>query len=250
MRISRVPVCLECLAAVRPIDSHTCERCGAELFGVGIGPICPVCTIEEPAYRRAAAYGRYDDVLRKLIHLLKYDRVRPVASVLGRLLSRVVPELFPQPWPERVLVSPVPLHPRRRWHRGFNQSELIARELVRRCDVPGIALAPRSLLVRKRFTESQTGLSRDQRLANLRGAFSVPHPIKVANRNILLVDDVLTTGTTVGECARTLQRAGAASIYVVTVARALHRDSLSLPIRVEGNNRDENLAMGGAAVRT
>jgi len=218
------------------------------LLGIGGGPICPACVMEEPEYLRAAAYGRYDGVLRELIHLLKYDHVRPAATVLGRILARVVADLFPQPWPEHVLVTAVPLHARRRRQRGFNQSELIARELVRSCSRTGLALEP-ALLVRKRFTESQTGLSRDQRRANLRGAFGVPHPSRVANRNILLVDDVLTTGTTVGECSRMLRRAGAASIYVATVARALHRNSSQLA-SAEGNDRDENLAMGGATVGT
>jgi ComF family protein len=243
-----VPLCQQCLDSLRPIAGRRCEICSAELPGAGAETVCPGCVAEPPEYRRAAVFGRFDGALRDCVHLLKYDRVRPVAKVLGRLLAGLVHDLIPQPWPERVLVTAVPLHRRKRRQRGFNQSELIARQMVRSCGASALQLEP-SLLERKRYTESQTGLSRDQRRANVRGAFRVPQrtKAKVAGSHILLVDDVLTTGTTVGECARVLRRAGAEAVYVAAVARALHRES-SLTAWAQGNERDENLAMGGATL--
>jgi predicted amidophosphoribosyltransferase len=105
-----------------------------------------------------------------------------------------------------------------------------------------------SVLVRTRFTETQTGLTREQRQANIHGAFRAGH-CNVAGRDILLVDDVFTTGTTVSECARVLKRAGAASVYVATVARVVRTESIS-SAWTEGKQRDENLAMGSASGRS
>ena len=252
-QISRVPVCLACLDSVRTMDNRVCQVCGRELLQPDLpgefaeAARCPSCVHIEPEFRRAAAYGGYDGVLCELIHLLKYDRVRPVAGVLGRMLARVVSDVLAPEQPERVLVVPVPLHARKLRQRGFNQSELIARQALKSCSSIALQLDS-SVLVRTRFTETQTGLSREQRQANIHGAFRVEHPTNVAGRSILLVDDVLTTGTTVGESARVLKRAGADSVWVATVARVLRAES-SVPAWAEGKERDQNLAMGSATGR-
>jgi len=176
---------------------------------------------EHPWFERASAYGSYDGGLRELIHLLKYDRVRSASSVLGRMLAEAITDLRPHFDPATSLLIPVPLHSSKLRSRGFNQSELIAGAAVKgNRDLHAIGFQPR-LLQRVRPTESQTGLTREQRRANMRGAFSVTRPSDVHGRNVLLVDDVLTTGTTVGECARTLRRAGAAHVWVATVARVM-----------------------------
>ena len=245
-QISRIPVCKQCLDSVRTFDAPVCQVCGAELAAAAGERLCVVCQQSQPEFGRALACGRYDGTLRDLIHLLKYERVRPVAGVLGRMLAAVARDVIPPPAPDRVLVTAVPLHARKLRQRGFNQAELLARQMVRCCGGAPLVLEPK-LLKRTRFTESQTGLSGDQRRANLKGAFSVAHPTKVAERHVLLVDDVYTTGTTVGECARVLRRAGAVSVGVVTVARAMMRDA-SPPDWAEGIDRDENLAMGSASV--
>ncbi|MGC2194378.1 MAG: ComF family protein [Terriglobales bacterium] len=156
--------------------------------------------------------------------MLKYQQVRPAANVLGRMLAEVIAGLEPS-WAEsNVLVVPVPLFPAKLRRRGFNQAELIA--------CMALKLSPSreryslccEVLERSRDTQSQIGLTRHQRRQNLRGAFRIKNREKVSGREILLVDDVFTTGTTASECARVLRRAGAARVWVATVARTLKAD--------------------------
>jgi ComF family protein len=180
-----------------------------------------MCRQNEPAFTRASAYGSYDGGLRELIHLLKYGRVRPAAAVLGRMLAEVVADLGDTWGLLPPVVMPVPLHPARSRQRGFNQSELIARAMLK---LKPAALNVKLLcdvLVRQRMTESQTGLTPPQRRQNVHGAFQVARRDQVKGRDILLVDDVFTTGSTVSECARVLRRAGAERVFVATVARVL-----------------------------
>ena len=180
-----------------------------------------MCRRAAPPFRRAVSYGAYAGALRDLIHLLKYEQVRPAAAVLGSFLREALAKLE---LPASTLLVPVPLWTGKRRNRGFNQAEEIARALVRTLASGGTASTSIQLdttsLVRQRETVSQTGLTRHQRRANVRGAFAVVRPQAVAGRNILLMDDVMTTGTTAGECARMLLRAGAKQVFVATVARA------------------------------
>jgi ComF family protein len=185
------------------------------------GALCGVCQRLHPPFERAVAYGGYEGGLRDLIHLLKYQQVRPAAGVLGRMLAEVVAGLETMLPAGVVTVIPVPLHSRKQAQRGFNQSELIAREALKQLARPGRFQISTGVLVRKRETGSQIGLTRHQRRENLRGAFAVAESEQAAKRNILLVDDVLTTGTTASECARVLRRAGASRVWVATVARTL-----------------------------
>jgi ComF family protein len=167
---------------------------------------------------KAAAYGAYDDELRELIHLLKYERVESAAKALGGMLAEAIQKLGSMA--DGVLVVPVPLYRSKRRERGFNQAELIARTAVKRNAMSGLKLAT-DVLARTRPTVSQIGLTRPQRVENMRGAFRVVHPNKVVGSSVILVDDVLTTGTTASECARVLRKAGAEKIWVATVARTL-----------------------------
>jgi ComF family protein len=214
---------------MRPISGGVCSICGERIISPYAfasdqeEPRCGLCQHSEPPFAKAAAYGSYEGGLRELIHLLKYDHVRPASSVLGRMLAEVIEGLAPL-FKAEVLVVPVPLSPRKLRQRGFNQSEAIARAALKL--VRGDALVLRTTaLERRRETQSQTGLSRHQRQENVRGAFAVASPEQVAGREVLLVDDVFTTGTTVSECARILRRAGASNIYVATVARTLKADA-------------------------
>lgn len=230
--ISRLPVCPPCLAAMSPVHGLLCRRCGERLWRPqgeaqpGDDLLCPQCRRAAPPFARALAYGSYEGGLRELIHLLKYEQVRPAAGVLGRMLAEVLAHLAAGPDAFRsALLVPVPLHAEKLRQRGFNQAEEIARAALRLAPAaPGLELAA-GILRRSRATQSQTGLTRHQRRENVRGAFRVEHAERLAGRDVVLVDDVLTTGTTVSECARVLLRAGAERVYVATVARVLKADA-------------------------
>jgi len=228
--ISRLPVCDECLSAMRPVAGGLCSICGERLDGLhpllseNRDALCGLCRRMEPPFVKAAAYGSYEGGLRELIHLLKYDYVRPAANVLGRMLAEAVSDLQPFFADGAVLVVPVPLYRQKFRQRGFNQAELIARSALKLLPTTRLELRS-SLLERTRETRSQIGLSRHQRRENMRGAFAVAERSQVAGREILVVDDVFTTGTTVSECARVLRRAGASKVYVATVARTLKAEA-------------------------
>ena len=179
--------------------------------------LCGSCQEELPPYHKAVAYGAYDGELRELIHLLKYDQVHPAASVLGGMLACAIAKLDLR---DDISIVPVPLHASKRRQRGFNQAELIAQSARKAMRDKRFELVTNAL-ARVKPTVSQIGLTRHQRRENLRGAFKVAHLSKVSGRELLLVDDVMTTGTTAAECARVLRRAGAKSVWVATVARTL-----------------------------
>jgi ComF family protein len=160
--------------------------------------------------------------MREVIHALKYDRLHPAAGVLGRLLADAIAKLAGEA-PTEMLVIPVPLHRAKYTQRGFNQARALAMEAVGalRGSRPEWKLTlAASTLMRLRATESQAGLTPRQRRLNLKGAFSVSDSAQVKGRHVLLVDDILTTGATARAAARTLKDAGAASVWVATLARA------------------------------
>jgi len=232
LNVSRLPVCPDCLAGMHPITGKICSLCGervppayADQNADGL-LLCPVCRRIDRPFDRAVAYGSYEGGLRELIHLLKYNGVRPAASVLGRMLADAIADLEPTFGQGRVLVIPVPLHRAKRRERGFNQAELIAGAALRH-GAGRFELAT-GILERTRATHSQIDLTSHQRRENLRGAFAVPGAGEVTGREVLLVDDVYTTGTTVAECARVLRRAGAAQVWVATVARTMKEPSFKV----------------------
>jgi ComF family protein len=224
LNISRLPVCPECLASIEPIRGKVCSICGERVLSSyavcdddGLRR-CPACRRVEHPFERAVAYGSYDGGLRELVHLLKFHGVKPAANVLGQMLGEAIAKLD---LGDKVLVIPVPLYRAKRRQRGFNQAEMIARAAIRVSPArEGLQLAP-DILLRTRDTHSQIGLTSHQRRENLRGAFSVVRATEVTGREVLLVDDVYTTGTTASECARVLRRAGAAKVLVATAARTL-----------------------------
>jgi ComF family protein len=172
----------------------------------------------------AVAHGLYQGVMRSLLHLLKYEGLEPIARHLGALIAArlaAIPNL-----PPKMLVVPVPLFNARRSERGFNQAELLASGIIRamrqlRPEWEG-EFAP-GVLARQRATQSQAGLSMTERRRNLRGAFFVPDGGRIQERQVLLVDDIYTTGATARACSQALSRAGAGGVWVATAARAQRR---------------------------
>jgi ComF family protein len=224
--ISRLPVCDDCVSAISPLSGIFCAVCGERLPHqiVESDGLCVLCRKARPPYTVAAAYGSYETGLRDLIHLLKYDKVRPAANVLGSMLAEVIAKMQPAFGGGTILVVPVPLHSRKLRERGFNQAELIVRAALKHPTVRQRFELNTHLLKRRRVTESQIGLSQNQRKENLRGAFIVTGRDALAGREVLLMDDVFTTGTTASECARVLRRAGAGKVWVATVARTLKKN--------------------------
>lgn len=215
-----------------PLAGTLCTVCGEKLYGHYFqddsGPVCGLCRQTPPHFRRAVAYGAYEGALRDLVHLLKYDGIRAAARVLGKLLNAAIADEIVAGF----RVVPVPLAKSKRRARGFNQAEEIGRAFSRERGDSSIKMDT-GLLVRTRETISQTGLTREQRKANLRGAFAVVNRTEVEGRRFLLVDDVMTTGATADECSRALLRAGAKEVFVATVARAT-RETESVLVRAAG----------------
>jgi ComF family protein len=194
-------------------------------------PLCGPCRNEPPAFTRATAYGSYDGTLRELIHLLKYRGIRPAATVLGGMLARAMFTLAPDFGELPPVAVAVPLYSSKLRSRGFNQSEQVARIALRQfrtAKLERLELNTR-VLARVRETKSQIGLTRAQRQQNVRGAFTVLRPDEVAGRDVLIVDDVMTTGTTASECARVLKQCGAERIFVLTVARVFAPEPFKMP---------------------
>lgn len=226
-----LPVCASCWNNLPAQTGPLCARCGEALdFEPPAGPLagdlgtCRPCRVAPPDFNKAIAHGVYDGTLRTLLHLLKYDGMEGLAKRLGALLADEVLAMENLP-PELVLV-PVPLYKGKRRSRGFNQAELLAASAMtamrRRRPEIEIKLAT-ALLRRQRATESQAGLTPHERRENVRGAFFVPEPEAIREKHVLLIDDIYTTGATARACSKELRRAGAATVWVATVARAQKR---------------------------
>jgi ComF family protein len=210
-------LCASCWGGLGLIERPFCERLGTP-FAVDLGTplLSPAAMADPPVYRRARAVARYDGVARTLVHRLKYgDRVE-LSFTLGRMMARAGRELLD----EADLIVPVPLHWSRLWLRRFNQAAALTRVIAHASRVP---VEPHALRRRKR-TRQQVGLSKAERAANMQGAFTVPPPLRplLEAKRIVLVDDVLTTGSTANAASRALLRAGAASVDVLTFARTVH----------------------------
>lgn len=229
VRLATVPICDSCIDSLERAHVKACSICGEalDLASREAEPICPLCRRAQPEFDFAVSFGAYDGALRKVIHLLKYEQLRPAADILGAKLAEAIAGCSFK-GSEPVLLIPVPLHRIKRRLRGFNQSELIAGSAVRRLDRAQFSIH-NGILQRVRPTISQTGLTRHQRRENVRGAFVVSNPVQLRNRTVVLIDDVYTTGTTLNECARVLRKAGARQLVVATVAR-VYRSQVEMKI--------------------
>ena len=222
-------------------DDQTVPQVRAPVLSANLGDklVCLTCLQQQPQFERAAAYGSYDGGLRELIHLLKYEHVRPAANLLGRMLAEVVADLAETFEPDVPVVMAVPLHASKTHQRGFNQAELIARAMLKLKPAALDLKLNNTALIRSRVTESQTGLTPPQRRENIRGAFKVVRRDELSGRDILLIDDVFTTGATVSECARVLRRAGANRVFVATVARVLKPEVQRVGLSPAGESGDK-----------
>ena len=208
-------ICPACHERMPGICSPLCAVCGIPFFDAGADHVCGSCSLHRPAFDEARAALAYEGASRDLIHAFKYRNKTHLRRPLALMTIERLAEFICSRRPD--LVMPVPLHRKKLSDRGFNQAVLVGELLSRHFRVP----LERHNLRRIRWTEPQINLAAAVRRANVRGAFSVHDPDRVSGRRIMLVDDVLTTGSTVEECARTLRAAGAARVTVVTVARAL-----------------------------
>lgn len=191
--------------------------------------LCRECSLAPPDFTRAVCFGTYQAELPELIRLLKFEGVRGVARLLGSRLAQAIlslePDIQPNSSPPSLIVIAVPLFARRQRERGYNQSTLLADAALRhlsRLRPQWTVIRGHHLLERQRSTESSFVLSRRERRRNLRGAFRLRPGANAVlqDRDVLLIDDILTSGATARECARILVRGGAANVWVVTLARA------------------------------
>ncbi len=216
-------LCAPCWSKLSAIERPYCEKLGIPFtYDPGPGIYSMQAIADPPAYARARAAVRYDDIARSMVHALKYGDRLDLAPIMGRWMARAGADLLQH----ADLIVPVPLHWRRLWARRFNQSATLAQCLAGPLRLPVSATA----LKRVKATPQQVGLSKSERAANVQGAFRVDAAGKaeVTRRHVVLVDDVLTSGATVDACARALLRAGARQVDVLVFARVV--DSLRTPI--------------------
>ncbi|HEX9996350.1 MAG TPA: ComF family protein [Abditibacterium sp.] len=216
---SRTVFCESCAPKLRPIDAPQCQKCGVPFDPLAFAAAeCALCRQKAPHFEAARAAFHFDGPIRDAIHRLKYHEKSALAARLAPFLAQLLgSDAMLRDFAPDFLVA-VPLHPRRLRNRGFNQSQLLALELSRQCKIP--LAAP---LRRTRNTTPQVELKGDERAKNVRGAFEIDATIwaQIGGKNarFLLIDDVITTGSTLGEAALVLKKAGADGVCALTLAR-------------------------------
>ncbi len=216
-------LCPECVKDFFPVEPPFCIKCGL-MFKTGAGEnhLCGDCIKSQPSFLMARACGAHDGSLKKAIHCFKYHEKIHLARPLGLLLFSAFLRYFKDKSIDYIL--PVPLHIKRMRQRGFNQAWLLIKKWPLFAQSAGLDFSrhktAKNLIIRKKYTTPQTGMSKKERRQNIKGAFHVPFPGKIKGKNILIADDVFTTGATVEECAKILLKSGAKGIYILTLSRA------------------------------
>ena len=214
--VSAPGLCATCWSKLSFIAPPFCERLGIPfVYDPGPGILSMEAIADPPAYHRARAAVRFDEISQTLVHGLKYGDRLDLAPTMGNWMANAGRELLTG----ANAITPVPLHWRRQWMRRFNQAALLSEVIAKACGVPVVHGALRRI----KATPQQVGLTQSERATNVQGAFRVAPSEKAAvtGRRIVLVDDVLTTGATVDACARALLRAGATQVDVLVFARVV-----------------------------
>ena len=202
------PLCEECWDSIKAYEGPKCSKCAVPLVS-DLSITCGECIKDKPAYRSVRTFGLYKGPLRKAINLLKYHNMKRLSKPLSALiLSMKIPQVD--------AVMPIPLYKDRLRQREFNQSALIAKYTAKNT---GTSLLV-DCLVKVRDTMPQVGLTSMERRRNIKNAFEVEKKELIKGKDILLMDDVITTGATVRECSKVLKKAGAANVYVMALAHS------------------------------
>jgi ComF family protein len=208
--------CPDCNEKIKFITGNLCPVCGT-IFpdSPAKSHLCGNCLENKTYFSCARAVVSYETIILHAIHQFKYGNNISVGALLASFMANFS---FPDvDFTGYSLIIPVPLHIKRLRQRGFNQSLVLARALAKKKQIS----VNFSLLKRHKFTETQTGLNKAERNKNIKGAFEVSDKKKIAGKNVILVDDVYTTGATINECAKILTKAGAQKVTVLTLARVL-----------------------------
>lgn len=208
--------CSECCEKIQSVSDPVCDVCGLPQEQSGL---CKRCQQKRPSFQLLRSWAVFENPVQEALHRLKYRRDIGLGEALSVQMSGFVKQLN---WPVDTLI-PIPLGKKRLEERGYNQVAMVSAPLSMQL---GYAYRPRAL-IRARETRSQVGLSAAERQENVQGAF-LADKTKVDGRNILLMDDVSTTGATLSSAAEALYAAGARDVYAVTIARALHRHGLKI----------------------
>ena len=203
-------LCQKCLDKFDLLDSFSCPFCGLKVKN---GEICKSCRDKFVLDGMIIATSYNNEILKKAIHTLKYKFVPDIAEILGKFLTQAITKTN-RFEPSEYKLIPIPLHKKRLLKRGFNQAEFLCQDLTKSFGLELLSGA----LKRKRQTDSQASLLKEQRIKNIQGAFVCIQPEKVKDKKIILIDDVFTTGSTIQEAAKVLKEAGCIEVWGLTLA--------------------------------
>ena len=218
-------ICFGCDIHLQGEEKILCSNCESTLnFLIDVCEICgspenpstcPVCNSNEFVFDKARSVFPFSATVQNLVHELKYNEMKRITKYLGEHVSKYLHNF--QPFENIDIIVPVPLHKVKKRARGFNQSEFLSKEISIHMNWLHIP----NLILRSRFTDTQTKLDRKQRQKNVSGAFKLNNKYNIINKTVLIVDDVFTTGSTVNSICKLLKKNHASRIYVLTLARAL-----------------------------
>ena len=204
------PFCDLCKSKIKLISGKVCDKCGRP---INVGKVCDKCKGEKFYFDKARAYVVYDEISRPMITKFKYSNARFLKDRLSDMLVKCFADNDEL---KADIITFVPISKKKLKSRGFNQTEILANEF---CNKTNLKIL--NLLIKIKETPAQAGLNKEERIKNLKGSFEFDkeHREAVKDKNILLIDDVFTTGSTVNECAKLLKNAGASGVFVLTIAK-------------------------------